>query len=151
MNSHDQYPQLSANEQSVLSVFQALEVGDFDAALMFWADDCHDHAAIADAEPGKPGVRATMAFVHSAFPYARWRVTKLIANQHEVACGVVVEGIHQGDIYGVSATGQHVRWRHFHFFRFQDGRIVEHDAVRDDRGLLRQLEAEFPPKPASSA
>lgn len=34
-----------------------------------------------------------------------------------------------------------VEWNHVHIFRVEDGLTVEHWAVRDDLGLLRQLEA----------
>ena len=47
---------------------------------------------------------------------------------------------HTGDgLGGVKPTGKRVSAEQMHFVRFQDGKIVEHWAVRDDAGLLRQL------------
>ncbi len=52
---------------------------------------------------------------------------------------LVIEGAAHGVIMGMQAGGQQVTWRHSHWFRISAGKIVEHDAIRDDRGLLRQL------------
>jgi len=130
------------NEATIASLFNALEQGDIARALTFWAEDCHDHAAIQGAAAARPGVRQTLEFVHAAFPSARWQVTNMVSNQDSVACQVTVIGAQQGEIYGMPPTGRQVRWRHFHFFRLRDAVIVEHDAVRDDRGLLQQLQAQ---------
>ncbi len=43
-------------------------------------------------------------------------------------------------ISGIPATGKTVRWRQCHLLTVDErGRFVEHDAIRDDLGLLRQL------------
>jgi steroid delta-isomerase-like uncharacterized protein len=135
----------SLKERAIVLLFTALERGDIEKCLTLWAEDCRDHAAIEGAMPGKPGVRATLEFVHAAFPLARWHIVDIVSNENSVACQIAVVGTHRGEIYGVPATGRQVRWRHFHVFHFQDGLIVEHDAVRDDQGLIEQLKAEYPP------
>lgn len=40
---------------------------------------------------------------------------------------------------GIPATGDHVTMETIHIFRFEDGKIAEHWAVRDDLGMMRQL------------
>jgi SnoaL-like polyketide cyclase len=46
----------------------------------------------------------------------------------------------------VPATHKPFAVEHVHLFRFaDDGRIVEHSAVRDDLGMVRQLELLPPP------
>jgi predicted ester cyclase len=46
-----------------------------------------------------------------------------------------------GTLPGVPATGREVEWRQCHLYRFdEDSRAVEHDAIRDDVSLLRQLD-----------
>ena len=132
----------SRNDATITSLFNALEQGDIARALTFWAEDCHDKAAVHGAAAARLGVRQTLEFVHAAFPTARWQVTDMVCDQESVACQVTVIGAQLGEIYGVPPTGQRVRWRHFHFFRLRDAVIVEHDAVRDDRGLLQQLQAQ---------
>lgn len=129
----------SRNERVIVSFFETLAAGRIEEALAAWADNAVDHTTVANAPPGKPGVRATLEFVRAVFPSAHWRVTRVVAAGDGVACQLVVDGRQDGAIYGVPPTGRHVQWRHFHYFRLHDGRIVEHDAVCDDRDLLRQL------------
>ncbi len=51
-----------------------------------------------------------------------------------------MSGTHRDTLLGVPATGRKVEWRQCHLYRFDDaGRAVEHDAIRDDVGLLRQF------------
>ena len=43
-------------------------------------------------------------------------------------------------LLGIPATGHEVVWRQCHLYRFdENGRAIEHDAIRDDVRLLRQL------------
>jgi predicted ester cyclase len=46
-----------------------------------------------------------------------------------------------GQLVGVPPTGRRVTVHHAHSYRIVDGYIVEHHAVRDDLGMLRQLGA----------
>jgi predicted ester cyclase len=51
-----------------------------------------------------------------------------------------MSGTHEGTLLGVPPTGRQVEWRQCHLYRFdENGRAVEHDAIRDDASLLRQL------------
>ena len=83
------------HERLVAAMFRALEARDLDSALALWADDCVDHTAIPDAPPGKDGILATLAFVDAAFPGARWRLGRTVADADAVACRVVAEGEHR--------------------------------------------------------
>jgi predicted ester cyclase len=42
-------------------------------------------------------------------------------------------------LIGISPTGNRIRWEVIHLFRVSGGQVVEHFAVLDDLGLLRQL------------
>jgi predicted ester cyclase len=46
---------------------------------------------------------------------------------------------HTGQFIGVAPTNQTIATRQVHIVQFQDGKIIEHTAVRDDLGLGRQL------------
>lgn len=52
-------------------------------------------------------------------------------------------GRHIGDgfprLRGCTVTGAQVAWSQLHVFRVQDGKVVEHWAVRDDYGMLEQI------------
>ena len=55
-----------------------------------------------------------------------------------------VRGRHIGNgfprLAGKPVKGNHVNWPQVHFFRFADGSVVEHWAVRDDVALLESVE-----------
>jgi predicted ester cyclase len=48
---------------------------------------------------------------------------------------------HTGDLMGIAPTGRHVEMDYVHLLRFEDGRVKDRWAVRDDIALMRQLGA----------
>jgi predicted ester cyclase len=50
-------------------------------------------------------------------------------------------GRHTGEFMVIAPTNRPFAFRPVHIVRFQDGNGIEHWAVRDDLGLLRQLGA----------
>jgi predicted ester cyclase len=53
-----------------------------------------------------------------------------------------MSGTHSGTLLGIPATGRAVHWRQCHLVKVDaQGRAVEHNAIRDDLGLMRQLGA----------
>lgn len=42
-------------------------------------------------------------------------------------------------IMGIPSTGRSFQQAQMHFVRFRDGKGIEHRAVRDDLGMMRQL------------
>ena len=76
----------------------------------------------------------------AAFPDARFEIEEIAADGNTVICVGTMTGTHEGELSGIPATGKKVSWRQCHLFTVDDeGRFVEHDAIRDDLGLLRQL------------
>ncbi|SBW18683.1 hypothetical protein FDG2_0769 [Candidatus Protofrankia californiensis] len=128
-----------ANRQTILDHFRALERGDVRGALATFAPDMINHRMEPGSAPGRDGLAQTLAIVLQCFPSATWHVESIVADAENVVAKLVVEGEAHEVIMGVRAVGQRVTWRHIHWFRMSDGKIVEHDAIRDDRGLLRQL------------
>ncbi len=127
------------NKLVVLNHFRALEDGDLEGALTAFTPDLINHRVEPGSPPGRAGLAATLGVVLRCFPSAVWRVESIVADSELVAAMLVIEGSAHGVIMGVQADGQQVTWRHTHWFRMSGGKVVEHDAIRDDRGLLRQL------------
>jgi predicted ester cyclase len=68
-------------------------------------------------------------------------VAHLASDGDTVICIGTMSGTHEGTLLGVEATRRKVRWRQCHLYRIDEsGRAIEHDAIRDDAGLLRQFE-----------
>ena len=104
------------------------------------ADDYVNHAAQPGTPPGPAGQAAVLRRLWAALPDARFEITHLAADGDVVICVGTMSGTHDGELLGVPASGRRVEWRMCHLMRFgADGRAVEHSAIRDDLGLMRQM------------
>jgi steroid delta-isomerase-like uncharacterized protein len=96
--------------------------------------------AVSGTPNGPEGQRQVMQRLWTAFPDARFEIEEIAADGDTVICVGTMTGTHEGELSGIPATGRKVSWRQCNLFRVDDeGRFVEHDAIRDDLGLLRQL------------
>jgi steroid delta-isomerase-like uncharacterized protein len=96
--------------------------------------------AVSGTPNGPEGQRQVMQRLWAAFPDARFEIEGIAADSDTVICVGTMTGTHEGELSGIPATGKKVSWRQCHLFRVDgEGRFVEHDAIRDDLGLLRQL------------
>ena len=106
------------------------------------ADDYVNHAALPGTPPGPAGQAAVLERLWAALPDARFEITQLAVDGDVVICIGTMSGTHDGELLGVAASGRRVEWRMCHLMRFDaDGRAIEHQAIRDDLGLMRQMGA----------
>ena len=106
------------------------------------ADDYVNHAALPGTPPGPAGQAAVLRRLWDALTGARFEIAHLAADGDVAICIGTMSGIHDGELLGVPASGRRVEWRMCHVMRFgADGRAVEHSAIRDDLGLMRQMGA----------
>jgi steroid delta-isomerase-like uncharacterized protein len=106
------------------------------------ADDYANHAALPGTPPGRAGQAAVMQRLWTAFPDGRFEIAHLAVDGDTGICIGTMSGTHEGELLGVPASGRHVEWRMCHIMRFDgEGRAVEHSAIRDDLGLMRQMGA----------
>ena len=100
-----------------------------------------NHNALPGTPPGPEGHRQVVQRIWEAVPDAYFEIAHVASDGDTVICIGTMFGTHEGTLLGVRATGRRVEWRQCHMYRFQkDGRAVEHDAIRDDTGLLHRLE-----------
>jgi steroid delta-isomerase-like uncharacterized protein len=106
------------------------------------ADDYVNHAALPGTPAGPAGQAAVLRRLWTALPDARFEITHLAADGDVAICIGTMSGTHDGELLGVPASGCRVEWRMCHLMTFDaDGRAIEHSAIRDDLGLLRQIGA----------
>ena len=106
------------------------------------ADDYVNHAALPGTPPGRRGQAELMQRLWSAFPDGRFEIEQLALDGDVVICVGTMSGTHEGELLGVPGSGKRVQWRMCHLVRVDaDGRAVEHRAIRDDLGLMRQMGA----------
>lgn len=84
---------------------------------------------------------------YAGLPDVQRTEDELLAEGGRVAARWTCRGTHEGDLFGVPATGKSVSLSGISIYRIIDGKVVEENGVSDLLGLLQQLGA-HPPRPA---
>ena len=107
------------------------------------AEVVHPNVVNHEAPPGAPqgleGMTSSMRMLAAAFSDRRWEIHQAIAEGDTVVLSCTFSGRHTGPFMGLAPTNRPFAYRQIHIVRFQDGKAIEHWAVRDDLGLGRQL------------
>jgi steroid delta-isomerase-like uncharacterized protein len=119
------------------AVFNQVEVALVDELV---APDFLNH----DVPPGMnsrgpDSTRQIARMLRTAFPDLHFTIEELVAEGVTGAFRVTMRGTHLGPFQGIPATGRSFEQAHMHFVRFRDGKAIEHRAVREDLGMMRQL------------
>lgn len=107
--------------------------------------------------PGPSGLKATIKWLHRAFADLRFEIDEVVVGHDRVIVLATMHGrqhgpfvVHDspsGEVTDVfPSTGRTMAVRHTHLFRIKNGAVAEHDAVRDDLGMAKQL-GWIPPRP----
>jgi steroid delta-isomerase-like uncharacterized protein len=88
---------------------------------------------------GREGFKEYMRTVRGAFPDFQNHVEELIAEDDRVVARLTYTGTHDGELFGIGATGRRVAYAGVAIFRIVEGRIVEGLVLGDVHGLVRQL------------
>lgn len=121
----------------VRQAFATFETGDVTDVETFCHADYRNHEAPDYAGP--QGFRTIVAVMRGAFSDLSFEEQGIISEGDTVALSTVMRGRHTGQFHGLRPTGRVVEQRQTHWIRMRDGKLVEHQAVRDDLGLLVQL------------
>lgn len=141
-------------------LFRTLETGDAALAADIVAPGfSNKEAAVAPpacAVPGPAGVLASSAWMRSAFTDLRFPVLGIAEGEGEVWVRLRMQGRHTGPFVrfrdgrldkAVPPTGKEIDFEQIHVLTLADGRVLRHEALRDDLTMLGQLGV-FPPVPA---
>jgi steroid delta-isomerase-like uncharacterized protein len=84
----------------------------------------------------------TVANIRKAFSDLHYEETETIASDDKVVSIVTVTGKHTGSFFGfIPPSGNKISYQAVHVHTIgDDGKIVEHKAIRDDLALMFQLE-----------
>ena len=113
---------------------------------------------LAARRRGPDGLRATSLWLRRTFADLRFEIHDIAIQDDRVAALVTMRGRQQGTflVYdddsgrvtdAFPSTGRTLAVQQTHWFRIRDAKICEHDAVRDDLGMAKQLKW-LPPTPA---
>jgi len=88
---------------------------------------------------GPDSTRQLVTMLRTAFPDLHFTIEDLVAEGDTVAGRVTMSGTHLGPFQGIPPTGRSFQQAQMYFVRFRDGKAIEHRAVRDELGMMRQL------------
>jgi predicted ester cyclase len=103
------------------------------------SDQFVNHEAPNGTPPGLGSITMFMHMLNQAFSEQRWEIHDVLADGDKVVIRCTHSGVHTGDFFGLPATGRRFAYNQMHIVRFDNGKGVEHWAVRDDASLMRQL------------
>ena len=128
------------NKYLVRYTFERLfNTGELALANELVSADFLNHEAPPDAPRGPAGLRQIVTMLRTAFPDIHYETAEMIAEGDKVVARTILRGTHTGPFMGMPPTGRPVVQEQIHILRFVDGKAVEHRAVRDDLGMMRQL------------
>lgn len=139
---------LRQNIQDILVRLSA--AGETDLAERLIHPDFVNHEADPERSRGPGGAVATSDWLRSCFGQdMTFEVHRVLVDGDFAAAYVTMRGSHEGGLPpGVPATHRPFAVKHIHLIRFaEDGRAVEHWAVRDDLGMAMQAGL-LPPPPS---
>jgi predicted ester cyclase len=128
----------NTNIELARGILAAFDAGDDDVVDELIHPDHREHAGM-DPQPGREGIRGSIAWVNGTFSDCETIVEDLIASGDRVVARVRFSATCLGEFFGTEAGGRRVEAEHVHIWRVAEGRLAEHWMVRDDLSVLRQL------------
>jgi steroid delta-isomerase-like uncharacterized protein len=98
-----------------------------------------------DPLPGLPGTLEGAKQLHrmlfAAFPDLKMTIHDQAAEGDKVWTRKTAAGTHQGEFFGIPATGKHISWKIIDIMSIRNGKVTEHWVVADVMSLMQQLGA----------
>ena len=135
---------LDENFKIVRRALEAINTGDTGRIHEVISPQYFNHESQVD--PVRSKLRGPEEFIdtvralRSAFDDLHYEEQETIAAVDKVVSIVSVSGKHTGNFFVVPPTGNRISYQAVHIHRIgDDGKIVEHKAIRDDLSLMVQL------------
>ena len=131
-----------ATEQVVLDFIEdVLNQHNGDHAAHYFTEDMKWHGGTVGTVAGRDSVAGLLTSVVAAIPDLRTDVQDIIVADNKVVVRLVVTGTHKGDLLGIPASGNALRWDAVDVYRLEDGKIAEEWASEDFTAFLRDTGA----------
>jgi steroid delta-isomerase-like uncharacterized protein len=112
---------------------------NLDAIDELLADDFVEH----DSPPGMPtdkeAPRQWFGMLHAAAPDLRGEIDDMVAEGDKVAIRSTARGTHQGELFGMPATGKPFEMKWIDIVQFRDGRCIAHWGIADMATFMQQV------------
>jgi steroid delta-isomerase-like uncharacterized protein len=120
--------------------------GNLDAVEEIFAPDYVLHDPTSPEEiRGTEGISQYVSMYRTAFPDLQQTIEEQIAEGEKVATRLTGRGTHQGELMGISPTGNRVEAPGIVINRISGGKIAESWANYDAMGMMQQIGAIPPP------
>lgn len=94
---------------------------------------------------GLPGYMQILGLMRSAYPDIQWVLDDTVIENDRVVAQFTLHGTHEGEFFGVPASGKKIHARAMNIYRFENGMIVEETGLPDLFGIMLQIGAIKPP------
>jgi len=129
----------------VLTLYRAFSDKQPDLVDAVLAPEWDDIPLAPGQGPGPEGIKPIIRSVIAAFPDVQIIVHDVIQEPGKVGVRAEITGTHQGDLFGIAATGKKVSFRLHEFHTVVDERVTTTWHMEDWFGLFLQL-GQFPPQ-----
>ena len=116
-----------------------------DLAYQYVAPDVKWHGGTLGTVEGAENLVGLLRGFIGALPDLTAQEQDVVAEGDFVAVRFVVEATHKGELLGITATGNRVRWDAVDIYRLRNGKISEEWAADDLTAILHQVGAYMPP------
>lgn len=146
--------QEAKNIKTVNQLREALNTGDVSRVHEFISPEYFNHESQVD--PVRSKLRGPEEFIdtvknlRNAFADLHYEEQETIASGDKVVQILTITGKHVGNFFGIASppTGNNISYQGVHVYRIgEDGKIVEHRAIRDDLTFMMQLGLVGPASP----
>jgi predicted ester cyclase len=141
-----------AGIRAARQVINAFNTGNVSNVSSFISDQYFNHESQID--PVRSQLRGPSEFIDTVeknrmgFPDLHHQEEAIIAKDDMVVSILNVTGTQTGNFFILPPTGNEISYEAVHIYRVgEDGKIVEHNAIRDDLTFLAQLGAIEPSSP----
>ena len=110
------------------------------------ADAWHDIPLAPGQQDGPAGIKPIILTVASAFPDVEIVVHDIVQEPGKIGVRAEITGTHEGELFGIPATGKSVSFRLHEFHTLDGERITSTWHMEDWFGLFLQL-GQFPLQP----
>jgi steroid delta-isomerase-like uncharacterized protein len=123
------------------SVYSIFERGATDELAAVFAPGFIEHDELpGSAATGIDLVTEWVQMSRSSMPDARYTIESVVGNGDEACCRVRLTGTHQGEMFGIPATGNKIDVLLMDWVRLTpDGQVAEHWGTMQESKLMAQL------------
>jgi len=104
------------------------------------AEDMVDHIAVAAGwGPGRQGLVKHASYFRSVMGDLQVDVERIVASADEVVGMWRARGTHQGNLFGLAATGRALDYHNASFFKVRNGQVIDYTGVWGGLDAVTQM------------